>query len=112
MLKADPQGSWLSGIRKEYQSNVDLMFSTLQEYALTSTIKVEGAFYLLLDASQLIGTKIPVDLYAISTKMDNLQQKIGFEIKSDIDIVKYFIYVAGVATVPGSGLRANILHPK
>jgi aspartate aminotransferase len=91
----DPENSWQRNIRKEYQNNVALAEKIAISFGF-KVIKPQGAFYLFVQTPHLMNCKIPKSL------KEQYQLDID-EIKTDFDLANYFLKVAGVAIVPGSG---------
>jgi aspartate aminotransferase len=83
----NPNNDWLVYARNEYKNNVAAATVAFNEKRFKIAAKPEGAFYLLVDASQFIG----------QCKSDHSM------IENDVDIASYLLEVAGVAVVPASG---------
>jgi aspartate/methionine/tyrosine aminotransferase len=98
--------TWLQKIKREYQNNVYNVYEELQKNGLATSQKPEGAFYVLMDASALIGKKIP-SVFRIEDNRKCFEfvakDILGSSIETDHDIVRILLYVSGVSTVPGSG---------
>lgn len=91
--------SWEEIMRQEYSQNMDAFVSAIGEIGLPPLVQPKGAFYVMIDASSLLGKKIPNTIGII----DGLQTKVGQEIRNDIDVAAFFLHASGVAIVPGSG---------
>jgi aspartate/methionine/tyrosine aminotransferase len=95
---------WTDRMVQEYRTNTAVVVDALKELGLHPLVIPGGAFYVMVDASSLIGREIPDQIGDIS----GLRAKIGSKIlKDDVDISSFFLYAAGVAVVPGSGFNAK-----
>jgi len=90
-------------MRQEYSENVLIVENALKEAGLNPLVVPKGAFYIMIDAAPLLGKKIPER----AGPVHSLRDKIGEEIKSDLDVAAYFLHAAGVAVVPGSGFGTD-----
>lgn len=91
----NPRNIWQEDSRKEYESHVRMAQDVLEKFGFTC-IKPEGAFYLFAQATHLMRQPIS----------ESLRERYQLEIptiKTDLDLANYFLKVAGVAIVPGSG---------
>jgi aspartate aminotransferase len=95
----NPENSWQQDTRQAYQENVLLAEKIVTSFGF-DVIKPQGAFYLFVQASHLMNQMIPESLIE-QHQLDIL------EIKTDLDLANYFLKVAGVAIVPGSGFGMN-----
>ncbi len=93
--RKDLQNTWWKDTLQVYKRNRDFVFKSLQEMGMAPQEKPGGAFYMVVNAKNLIGKTIP------SAYQEVLGNKTKFE--NDVDITYYFIHAAGVAMVPGSG---------
>lgn len=85
---------WANTAKATYRTNVAFMKDEFTQLGF-KVIPPEGGFFLLVNASILLGKEIPDK---------SLHAKIGSDIfRTDKDIVNYLLYAAGVAVVPGSG---------
>lgn len=84
-------------MQKEYATNTKLVFRALKKIGFHPLAIPGGAFYIMIDASPLIGKKIPIGL------IQYVNGKMNSTIQTDIDIANFFLYAAGVAVVPNSG---------
>ncbi len=91
--------AWEEEMRQEYAQNTKAVVLALDEIGLHPFVLPKGAFYVMIDASSLLGKKVPNTIGMI----DGLQTKVGREIRNDIDVAAYFLHACGVAIVPGSG---------
>lgn len=87
-----PQNAWISGVRAEYRKNIDIATHAFAQEGFQLAADPEGAFYIYLDASPLLG----------KTSLDT-----GKIIKTDMDIAEHLLEVAGVAAVPASGFGSK-----
>lgn len=94
---------WEIGMKKEYAENIKSVVSALLDMGLKPLVHPNGAFYVMADASRLLGKSIPRKIGCI----DNLHTKVGKELKNDIDIASFFLHAAGVAVVPGSSFGTD-----
>ena len=85
---ANPENDWLMHAKEEYKNNTIIATAEFKKHGFTIAHDPEGAFYLLASAKHLIGRRLP-NSEAI--------------IQNDVDLAQYFLKVAGVAVVPGSG---------
>jgi aspartate aminotransferase len=91
----NPRNIWQEESRQEYESNVRRAQDILENFGFTC-IKPEGAFYLFAQATHLMRQPIS----------ESLRERYQLEmprINTDLDLANYFLKVAGVAIVPGSG---------
>jgi aspartate aminotransferase len=112
--RLNPKTNWLETARETYKNNCDLVLRHLEDLHMTPTTSPGGGFFVMMNAKDLIGKKIPQAVSFTNSKGEHIIKNIHGIIKnthfqSDADVVQYFLYVAGVATVPGSdfGLSAN-----
>jgi len=92
-------GSWELAMTKEYANNTKFVVDALADLGLYPLQAPKGAFFVMIDASPLLGKKIPKKIGPI----DHLDSKVSKEIRNDLDIAAFFLHAAGVAVVPGSG---------
>jgi len=86
---------WREDTRQAYQNNV-LLAGEIAASSGFTFIEPQGAFYLFVQASHLMNCAIPDSV--------RTRYQLGMsDIKTDVDLAKYFLIVAGVAIVPGSG---------
>lgn len=104
-----PSREWEQTALLAYRACVDAMYHGLMAINLPPAQKPDGGFFVLANASSLLGRCVP-DEISITTSMGtsvvikNIHSKIGTkQLRTDVDIAAYFLHVAGVATVPGSG---------
>jgi aspartate aminotransferase len=83
--------AWEKDTCHEYAENTALVASSFKKMGLSPLQIPRGAFYVMIDVSPLLGTKIPAHLRA------------GDQIQNDLDAALFFLKAAGVAMVPGSG---------
>lgn len=74
-----------------YRARRDLVVERINAIGGLSCLPPEGAFYVFVDASGLIGRRTPA----------------GTVIRSDIDIADHLLEAGGVAVVPGAGFGAS-----
>lgn len=86
---------WLHVSRKVYQDNIKFLRDEFNLLGFT-TIAGDGGFFLLVNASKLIGQPIPDNRLERNNDASLL-------FATDTDITNYLLYTAGVAVVPGSG---------
>lgn len=84
----NPENNWLMYAKEEYKNNTIIATTAFKKYGFNIAHDPEGAFYLLASAKHLIGRRLPNSEVII---------------QSDVDLSQYFLQVAGVAVVPGSG---------
>lgn len=94
---------WEIGMKKEYAENTKSVVAALVEMGLKPLVHPNGAFYVMVDATQLLGKSIPNKIGCI----DHLHTKIGKELKNDRDIALFFLHAAGVAVIPGSSFGTD-----
>ncbi len=94
---------WEEAMRAEYTENTSLFVEALAKLGLRPLVMPKGAFYVMVDASPLLGKKVP-DKVGL---LENIQAKVGLELQSDVDIATFFLHAAGVAMVPGSGFGTD-----
>ncbi len=85
--------SWELAMQKEYESNVEIFVKALSELGLRPLQDPKGCFFVMIDASSLLGKKIPGK---------------GSALQNDLDIALFFLHTAGVAVVPGSGFGTEL----
>ncbi len=101
--------AWEKNARETYQQNVQNFSKQLNEIGVPAVSEAEGAFYLLIDASRLLGKSIPNEITlkkadGSTVQLNDLHKKIESQtIDNDITMAAVLINMAGVATVPGSG---------
>lgn len=95
--------NWEKGIRKEYAKNTRFVVRALRELGLYPIANPRGAFYVMIDATSLIGKKIPEKMGLVQ----HLTSKMNQKIQTDVDVADFFLYAAGVAVVPSSGFGMN-----
>lgn len=99
---------WLKESKEVYKTNTDYVLSQLPTFGWNA-IQGGNGFFLLADASSLIGSEIPKSIIIESPEgkrytIDDLQQKLGTTtFRNDKDIAAYLMHAAGVAVIPGSG---------
>lgn len=91
--------SWEESMRKEYANNTKFVFIACKKLGLRPLAIPRGAFYIMIDASTLIGKKIPEKIGHIQ----QLNNKMNSTIQNDLDVANFFLHAAGVAVVPSSG---------
>lgn len=95
---------WGHTTSREYAENTSTVIKALAELGLHPLVVPKGAFYVMIDASPLLGKSIPNTVGPIG----NLRTKLGKNvIQNDVDVVAFFLHAAGVAMVPGSGFGTD-----
>jgi len=101
--------AWEEERKAIYQRNLQLFAEQLQKIGLPVIKQPAGAFYLIIDASKLLGKNIPdhltvTDSHGATVELEGLWQRIGTTcLTTDVAIADFFLYAAGVAMVPTSG---------
>jgi|GEM_PF-2149740 len=99
---------WKNFVLKEYQSNIEYMAEQLNSIGLRVPLVPKGAFYILVDASCLLGSHVPDEMIITkrngqAVKLEHIRKKLKMNrLSVDTEIAALFLYVAGVAAVPGS----------
>jgi aspartate/methionine/tyrosine aminotransferase len=94
---------WEESARNEYAKNTKLVIQSLGNLGLHPLVVPRGAFYVMIDATPLIGKKIPEKMGQIH----NLTTKVSQKIQNDLDVATFFLHAAGVAVIPSSGFGLN-----
>lgn len=101
---------WEKSAQQEYQAGLQLVSRQLPPMKLSLAYPPDGGFYLLVDASAWLGHEILLTPDQAPNAVAPLLKEIANKpLATDIDIVSYLLYAAGVAVVPGSAFG---LDPK
>jgi aspartate/methionine/tyrosine aminotransferase len=93
---------WEVEIREIYQHSMQLFQHHLQKIGLNTVGKPAGTFYVMVDASKLLGRTIKPELKHPLSELQTL--------RSDHDLAEFFLCYAGVAMVPASVFGVDAKH--
>eukprot|EP01130_Rhizamoeba_saxonica_P010184 TRINITY_DN4173_c0_g1_i1.p1 TRINITY_DN4173_c0_g1~~TRINITY_DN4173_c0_g1_i1.p1 ORF type:complete len:485 (-),score=120.71 TRINITY_DN4173_c0_g1_i1:1058-2512(-) len=102
---------WEKLIFSTYQHTAEVVEATVNDAEfLKLVVKPEGAFFCYISVEDgIIGTSLPDSIEAEDGSLvEDLHNLVGTDVlATDLDVVNFFLYTAGVVVVPGSGFMSK-----
>jgi len=106
---------WSQACYTEFKENCQYMYLAFQRLGLSPLHEPQGSFFVFPCVERFIGLEIPDSVSLLGTDgtpiiINDIHKTVGTVIDTDARLVKYLIYVARVATLPGSAYQKEPLE--